>query len=378
MRWHRNNPAHDDAAANDATRPWWDQAPTAAPEAPTFEAVVAESSDDPAAVPGLAEPQPEPRPRPKKRKKRSRPTITADTVIVIDTAPSPDAAPVEGIETPPATDDAVQAASEQPDVEPAHVEQPDLEPTQVEHPPESAEDPSADDLEDAPRLVDVEPLEADALGPLEPYRRDIADSPEMPQEHAPEDIVDDQAFDEPLVPQVELSISFGERIERIVAAAVTEAANTRADAAAAAEELLSNTRMDAEHIIAVAQREAAEIIASAQHRYDSEVTAAKLTREEADNVLADARREAEELLQRARDEVSELRTEIDQHAQSMLARAHAETSRTLAESRAELESLHARRADLEAQIALIRSQFENITVDPLPVDVESENEVETA
>jgi septal ring factor EnvC (AmiA/AmiB activator) len=67
-----------------------------------------------------------------------------------------------------------------------------------------------------------------------------------------------------------------------------------------------------------------------------------------------------------RDEVAELRTEIDQHAQSMIARTHAETAQTLTSARAELDEIEARKNDLEGQLTAIRQLLAATVVEPLP------------
>lgn len=522
MRWHRNNPAHDDAAANDATRPWWDQAPTAvgAP-APSFDSVLsadggaAGAGPAPAVAPEpVAEPvapaEPAASSGPVRRtvlgglRGALRPLTAARGVPAVATPEAPVAEPVEQATAlmPPAIppsfapqgevyeqqdeafvpqfayDDAATTAVAEPVafeqtvesalalVEPAAVrpyaevdadatlvsdslaaevqayeqgleqgfaqdeapasedtsdedvawsETPDVahgdysengeafaedEPVQAALEAETEEQPAdvveqAAPVEDATftdeQPTDVEhdaPADAEAHEAPAPVEQDAVDAedepvavdeveepvaavePEHEDDHEPFEQLPHPHPDDIAIPQVEMSVSFGERIERLIAAAVTEADNTRADATAEAEQVIQNAKLDAEHLVAAAQRQAAEIVASTQRRCDDELAASQRTRAESEQVLADARQEADELRKRVRDEVAELRAEIDEHAQAMLARTHAETGRTLAAARAELEELTARKNELEEQMTSIRALLSDVAVDPLPDDSE--------
>ncbi len=262
--------------------------------------------------------------------------------------------------------DAPAAAEAEAEEAPAAVEQDVVDAVDVEA------EPVAVAVDEAEPVAAVEAAPEDDAAPVvvHPLTWSIPVVGEDEDDHEPFEQLPHPHPDDIAIPQVEMSVSFGERIERLIAAAVTEADNTRADATAEAEQLIQNAKLDAEHLVAAAQRQAAEIVASTQRRCDDELAASQRTRAESEQVLADARQEADELRKRVRDEVAELRAEIDEHAQAMLARTHAETGRTLAAARAELEELTARKNELEEQMTSIRALLSDVAVDPLPDDSE--------
>ncbi len=381
MRWFSNDPTDDGtASAAEASRPWWGEAPGTAgvpPHEPDFDAVVggqhpvshpvpaAERRNvlgglprsfeqfAPPAVPtaqGLP-PAISPSPVPPRTVPVFRHVDDATAVEPVFAAPV--AEPQPGVAAvPPAGQPAEAAVEGVEDVEDVEdVDMVDVDDTDGGHDDGTGDDAvPSNDIEEPPVLVGTdEGTYADDVT-AEPA---VAAAPATPDEEIP-------------VPVAEITISFGERIERLIAAAVAEAENTSADARHEAAELLQSARLDAEHTLAAAQRQSAEIVAASQRRCDDELAAAQRAREEAEQVLADARAEAEALRRRVRDEVAELRSEIDLHAQAMLARTHAETSRTLTSARAELEELGQRKTELEAQLASIRALLSEAVVEPLP------------
>jgi F0F1-type ATP synthase membrane subunit b/b' len=288
------------------------------------------------------------------------PLVVGFDAIPVDAAETADSIPTNGerdeVEYPEpivprafAVHAGTHAMAEETDLTPADLTPAD-EATTDEAPTNEApfEDAPTDD---APSTLS--PLDLDV--PFDPAGADDVD--EYPLPPSDEDVP---------VPVAEIGLSFGERIERLIAAAVAEADNTRTDAQHEAEQVLQTAQLDAEHTVAAAQRQSAEIMASAQRRCDADLAAAQRTREEAERALAEARTEADELRRHARDEVAELRTEVDLHAQAMLARTHADTTRTLAAARAELEEIAMRKAELEGQMSAIRALLSDTVVEPLP------------
>lgn len=327
MRWHRNR-------SNDVVTPEQGPTETSLPWAP-ISAGIPDSTPEPAPPVPLPETMDEDNPARRSvfgglRGKRDAEDVPDEAETQVFTAI--EAAEAEALideETPSTEFDDVQdafAASEQP----------------VEAPQWVAMQPVAEAPVEAP--VESVPVES---APAEP----TPVTPPPPVEVS--------------VPQVELGISFGERIERMIAAAMQEAEATKVQAERDADATRNDARLAAEHTVAAAQRQAAETIAQTQARCEDEVAATQRARQEADYALTEARHESEQILRRARDEVTELRQEIDRHAQSMLARTHAETGRTLAAARAELEELKIRKAELEEQMAAIRSMLSGAVTTPL-------------
>lgn len=152
----------------------------------------------------------------------------------------------------------------------------------------------------------------------------------------------------------DLASGFGRRVERLIAAAVAEAEQTRHDAESEAARLLEGALGEAERVAAQARRRAAEVERDVQERAAAQLEAAGATRRAAESELADAREEAERILARTRQSAAAMRAAIDEHAQSMLARTRAETEQALALARAELDDLSTRRAELEDHLARLR------------------------
>ncbi|ACZ32125.1 hypothetical protein Xcel_3124 [Xylanimonas cellulosilytica DSM 15894] len=389
MRWFRNDPADGDAAhAPEASRPWWSEPSDVAgvpPLEPDFDAIVggdAAATGSPTATSAVTDGEAPrvPASLPQRR------TVLGGVPRAVE-APLAQTGPQPAVDLPavvsgpeayvpvfaPADDAGSDAAgtTEQHDDAAADVAA-IIAPAPITDPEETAVPVGIDEGTDAD--VAIEPLDlpedADAAPPEEVTapERDVvvgqsADTLPPAQPGGEDDA------EEVHVPVVELGLSFGERIERLIAAAVTEADHTRADAQHEAEQLVQSARLDAEHAVAAAQRQSSEIVAATQRRCDDELAAAQHTRAEAEQALADAREEAENLRRRVRDEVAEMRQEIDLHAQAMLARTRADTNRTLASARAELEEIAQRKAELEEQMSSIRALLSDAVVEPLPQDL---------
>ena len=197
----------------------------------------------------------------------------------------------------------------------------------------------------------------EAIDPLTAPNFYAAETEPAPQEiNAPPDSIP--------VPVIEPTVGFGEQIERLIAAAVAQAEQTKSDAITEADRLVTAARNDAEYVTAQAQRQAADIIAATQRRADAQLADAQVVRDEADQILTRARMEADELRRKVRDETAQLRTEIDQHARTTLERTHADTNRTLSQARAELAEIASHKAGLEEQMAQLRALLSEMTVDP--------------
>lgn len=169
-----------------------------------------------------------------------------------------------------------------------------------------------------------------------------------------------------LIAQIDVSKGFGERIDRLIALAVTEADALREEAVAEASRERHDAKLDAERFMAAAQRQAAEIIAAAHRRAEGDIQAATDNRRESEQTLHQAHQEAEIIRRRSRDEAAELRKEIDNHAQSLLARTHEDTTRTLVAARAEIEQLQTRKTELESQLAALRAMLQDAMAPKLP------------
>jgi hypothetical protein len=155
----------------------------------------------------------------------------------------------------------------------------------------------------------------------------------------------------------EVALSFGERIERLIAAATHEAEQTRKDAELDAERNREEARLDGDHVVAAAQRKSADIIAAATRRSEDDVQAAKDTRAQAEVELAKARAEAEEIRRLARDEAGKTRSEIDQHVQGLLTRTHEDINRRLESSRKELADIEVRKNETQAQLDAVKAML---------------------
>lgn len=160
------------------------------------------------------------------------------------------------------------------------------------------------------------------------------------------------------VPHIDVSSHFGERIEAMIAQAIIEAENTRADAKAQAKQIHDDAYADADRLIAAAKRQAAEIVTAAQERAHEQMVAAEEARAQAKVELDQAHQEAEEVRARAHEHADRVRSEGDAHVREIIARAHADTADQLHEARQELVDLSERKVELENQMAAIRSILE--------------------
>ena len=151
-----------------------------------------------------------------------------------------------------------------------------------------------------------------------------------------------------------------------MASAVAEAETLRAEATQDAGNIRHDAKLDAERIIAAANRQAADTVAAGQRRAEADVQAAAETRKLAEQALGSAHTEAEITRRRAREEAANLRAEVDAHAQELLARTHDATDRDLAAAREELNDLAARKADLESQLASLRTLLSEAVAPQLP------------
>lgn len=406
MRWHPTHPNDDGTGASDASRPWWDE-PDAAAGAPSqepgFDAILDGALHAPTSGPvPLSRPQDPAAPAPARRTvlgglPRSfeppvREAVSPSMPPVREALPPsmppsvpPSFAPVAATVTSPVTlpdayvpvfaaaiADPAQHDAEDDGVEPEHGEP--HEPVAGYADPEAGVEPAPyPQSEESPVFVgtDEGTLVDDVVSQpaaSTTYADSAAAEAPQPGPDEPSAAHEDDVDDVP-VPVAELAVGFGERIERLIAAAVAEAENTRTDAQTEATHLVQAAQLEAEHTVAAAHRQATEIVASTQRRCDDELAAAQRGRQEAEQVLADARQEADQTRRRVRNEVTELRAEIDQHAQTMLARTHADTTRMLASARAELDEITTRKAEQEAQLSAIRSLLTDAVVAPLPQEV---------
>jgi F0F1-type ATP synthase membrane subunit b/b' len=169
--------------------------------------------------------------------------------------------------------------------------------------------------------------------------------------------------------EAEVAGNFGERIERLIATATAEADAIRADAVAAVKHLRENAGLEAERIIASGKRQAAETITAGQQRAEADVKSAGESRRQAEELLANAHSEAEQLRRKAREEANQIRLEVDEHARQLLARTHDETNRDLSAARAELAELEHRKADMEGQLASLRTLLSEAVAPKLPAGI---------